>query len=497
MSVTSPSDLFGSLFAEIQMQRLYADSKTFADAIPLRKPSEIMSDWTRETPLDRSALVAFVEANFRLPSTTSANLGSPDSFKAHLAGLWPELTKTELAAPPFGSALSLPHPFVVPGGRFRELYYWDSYFTMLGLVHTGRQDLVEDIIENFGSLLDRFGLIPNASRTYYLGRSHPPVFYLALSLSTNRSPEVLRQRLGWLLKEHSYWMAGETDVAAGETHRRLARLDDGTLLNRYWDDRAQPRDESWAEDVLIAGKVPEAAQPELWRNLRAAAESGWDFSSRWLGDGKSLETISTTRILPVDLNCLLFGLEQTIAKQSVELGEMQQAEVFGEKANARAHAIRTHLWNANAGFFTDYGLDGGGVSDALTAASAFPLFVRLCSEAEAHSTAHALRDLLKPWGLCTTTTTTGQQWDAPNGWAPLQWIAVEGLKNYGENQFAREIAERWVALTKRHFDATGQMLEKYDVVTGHAGGGGEYGVEVGFGWTNGVVLAFLHALAEG
>ncbi|MBL0924402.1 MAG: alpha,alpha-trehalase TreF [Sphingomonadaceae bacterium] len=491
-----PSEIFDSLFVDVQARKLYGDSKSFADAVPRRHPSDILQEWQDKRLLTDTALRNFIDANFELPAQYDhANDGTAD-FETYLANAWNALTRTQLEAAPYCSALALPRPFVVPGGRFRELYYWDSYFTMLGLDVSGRHDLIEDMIGNFGSLLDRFGMIPNATRSYYLSRSHPPLFYLAAGLSQDQSVACRRRRLAWMRQEHGFWMAGEDMVTPGETHRRVVRLPDGTLLNRYWDDRAQPRDESWIEDFELAANLPDAAKAALWRNLRAAAESGWDFSSRWLADGQSLETISTTRILPIDLNCLLFGLEQTIASEAMALGDQTEAAAFERRALQRSAAIATYLWTEEGGFHADYWLDAGAPSAQITAAAAFPLFTGQCSVDRARRTVDALRNLLAPGGLLTTMSHTGQQWDAPNGWAPLQWVACQGLQRYEEKDLAEEIARRWLALVERHYRASGQIMEKYDVIAETAGGGGEYAVEIGFGWTNGVVLALKRMLDQ-
>ncbi|PZU47370.1 MAG: trehalase [Sphingomonas sp.] len=478
-----PSARFGDLFAHVQQARLYPDSKTFADAIPRRPLADILADWAGAEPLLGEDLRAFVEANFLLPDTADMTAPSGLALDPYIRALWDMLVRS--SGPARGSEISLPEPYVVPGGRFRELYYWDSYFTMLGLARSGRQDLVEQMIVDFGSLLERFGHIPNGTRSYYLSRSHPPFFHLMASLSARQDESSRRQRLRWMRIEHDFWMDGADTLPPGHQHRRVVRLPDGSLLNRYWDDLDQPRDESWGEDVELAAEAEQSA-PTLWRNLRAAAESGWDFSSRWLAAQSDLGTIRTTRIVPVDLNCLLHGLEQAIAAESAALGEPEFATVFSRRADARAGAIAAHLWNEDTGYYADHDLDSGAVSPQLTAAAAFPLFFRLSDPQRATRNAQALQQLLRPGGLMTTLVETGQQWDAPNGWAPLQWIAVAGLRHYGENALADEIARRWLSMVEDSFAETGQLFEKYDVAQRSAGGGGEYGTVTGFGWTNGV-----------
>lgn len=487
--VPAPSERFGELFKAVQSRRLFRDSKTFADAVPRREPDAIMADWAATDQFARAALEDFVASNFELPQAHGEKVESGGSLADHIERLWPRLTRRADTVPSHGSALQLPRPFIVPGGRFRELYYWDTYFTLLGHSLSGRQDVIEDHIANFGSLLDRFGHIPNASRSYYLSRSHPPVFFLVAGLSPTKTPEARQRRLALMCKEHAFWMDGERDLAPGGESRRVVRLADGSLLNRYWDDSAVPRDESWIEDVELAQGMNAESASVLWRNIRAAAESGWDFSSRWLGDGRTLSTIRTTRIVPIDLNSLLFGLEQAIATEAAALGQPAVSQRFAERAEARALSVNRHLWNATGGFYADYDLDLGAACPQITAAAGFPLFCGLASSVHAGPNVDAMRSLIRPHGLLTTLIESGQQWDAPNGWAPLQWIACEGLRRYGEHDLAKAIARGWTRLVAHQYAATGQIFEKYDLMAGRAGSGGEYAVEIGFGWTNGVTLA--------
>ena len=487
-----PSDLFGPIFIAVQERHLFEDSKSFADAVPLRPIDAILADWHAATPADDDALRLFVRRNFRLPIDESAGLRGTGPLADHIAAVWPLLTREQRDAAPQSSEIALPRPFIVPGGRFRELYYWDSYFTLLALLDAGEQIRVEDAIVNFGSLLDRFGHIPNGTRSYYLGRSHPPVFYLVAQLSNDASDGSRQQRLDWMRAEHRFWMAGADTIVPGGEHRRVVRLPDGALLNRYWDDQAGPRDESWREDVALAASVPDRDAQTLWRDLRAAAESGWDFSSRWLADGGNLSTIRTTRLLPIDLNCLLHGLEHAIAIEAADLGDASLAADFHGRADARAEAINTHLWNAPGGFFADYDIDRRRAMDQLTAAAAFPLFTAVCNADRVVSSIHSLGQLMRRGGLMTTLIETGQQWDAPNGWAPLQWVVVLGLQRYGYAGLAKTIADRWSMMVDDHYRSAGTLVEKYDVEERRAGSGGEYTTETGFGWTNGVTSAFRH-----
>ena len=197
---------------------------------------------------------------------------------------------------------------MIPGGRFREIYYWDSYFTMHGLEASGRVDLIRAMVHNFAHLIDTYGHIPNGNRTYYLSRSQPPFFSLMVDLlAEEKGNGVFVEYLPALQKEYNYWM----DETAPTKH--LVKMPDGSDLNRYYDQLDTPRPESYRQDV----ETSEASTKDpkiIYRNLRSAAESGWDFSSRWFADGQNITTINTTELIPVDLNGLLYHLETTLAK---------------------------------------------------------------------------------------------------------------------------------------------------------------------------------------
>ena len=492
----TPADLYGTLFEAVQMRRLYPDGKIFADAVPRRAPAAIVRDFRAGAPWDDARLRRFVSANFRLPpGPPAAPARRPGGVRPplarHIAGLWPVLTRPPERPPAGSSALPLPGPYVVPGGRFREIYYWDSYFTMLGLVRDGRRDLVESMIDDFTSLIERYGHIPNGTRSYYLSRSQPPFFALMTALSTTRDRAVRARRLAALRREHGWWMAGAATPAPGGAQARVVTMPDGAVLNRYHDDRSTPRDESWREDVLTARASGRPAA-EVQRDLRAGAESGWDFSSRWLADGRTLATIRTTAIVPVDLNSLLWTLERRIAAECAALRDRSCRTAFAGRAARRQAAIERWLWDPQGGRYVDWDRTARRIVPATTAAMLYPLFAGLAPHDRAAAVARVTaRDLIAPGGLRTTTVRTGQQWDRPNGWAPLQWIAVSGLRRYGQPRLAARIAGGWLRTVDAEYRASGRMLEKYDVETRTAGGGGEYPLQDGFGWTNGVTRELL------
>ena len=481
------------------MAGVFADQKTFADATPKEPPADIVADYEREKGLPGFDLRAFVDRHFAPPLRhLVAVTPRPDQdVRAYIRDAWGTLQRKPDQAEPFSSLLPLPHPYVVPGGRFSEIYYWDSYFVMLGLEQDGRFDLARDMLDNIASLIERYGHAPNGNRSYYLSRSQPPFFSLMVELvAAHDGDAVFVQYLPQLQAEYDYWMDGAADLRPASAARHVVRLPDGTLFNRYWDDRAAPRDESYRADVETARRAGRPAD-EVYRDLRAGAESGWDFSSRWLADGKTLSTIRTTDIVPVDLNAVMAHLERTLAKAYRLKGDMEGARRRQADADRRSEAIRRVLWNGEGGFFADYLWGEGSLSETLTAATAAPLAFGVASPEQAHAIADTIRKrLLGPGGLDTTLAETGQQWDRPNGWAPLQYLAIEGLNAYGEPDLAREIARRWIATNVGSYAALGVLAEKYDVARSPDAGagvgrGGEYALQVGFGWTNGVLAALM------
>ncbi len=500
----SPSELYGELFQQVQMQAIFEDSKTFVDAVPRHTPAIILERYREESRRPQFDLKHFVATHFDVPTIAESQYKTEKGadVREHIDRLWEVLTRKPGAQPMYSSRISLPHRYVVPGGRFGEIYYWDSYFTMLGLERSGRHDLTVAMIDNFSFLIDQFGHIPNGNRTYYLSRSQPPFFAAMVELEAVRGGvDVYRKRLRSLQREYAFWMDGGKQLAANQAHRRVVRLAGGELLNRYWDDRDSPREEAYREDVATA-RASQREHSEVYRNLRAAAESGWDFSSRWFADGKTLTTIRTTDLVPIDLNSLLYQLEQTIAAackaaaQDVCVTDMQQ------RARDRKAAIDRYLWNEKQQAFTDYDWRTQAPVDQVTAATVYPLYFKVADQKQARAVAVTVREqLLKPHGIVATTQATGQQWDAPNGWAPLQWLAIGGFRQYGEETLAGTIAQRWVGKNIEVFRATGKLVEKYDVVSEGegGGGGGEYPLQDGFGWTNGVLrelLALYPRLAE-
>ncbi|HEX3072644.1 MAG TPA: trehalase family glycosidase, partial [Ignavibacteriales bacterium] len=250
----------------------------------------------------------------------------------------------------------------------------------------------------------------------------------------------------------------------------------------------KPREESYKEDYNLSLKLPDSLRPKFYKDLRSAAESGWDFSSRWFADGKSLSTIQTTDILPIDLNCLLYFLEDRLSFFYKQSGNEDQSNVYARRAEQRKALINKIFWNEDAGYYFDYNWKTGKHTGIYSAAAIYPLYFGIASPEQARKVRDKLqKDFLKAGGIVTTLFETRQQWDAPNGWPPLQWMAIKGLREYGFNDLADEIKTRWLKLNEGVYGRTNKMFEKYNVEdVSLFAGGGEYPNQDGFGWTNGV-----------
>ncbi len=505
---TPPSIEYGPLYPAVELSGIFPDSKTFPDLIPTEAPAAVLAEYQAQKGQPGFSLSAFVATYFSAapvpPGPTVSTAPPGTHLLDYVHSLWPVLSQSYPTVPAYSTLQPLPEPYVVPGGRFREVYYWDSYFTSLGLDQDGQHARVEDLLRDFAYEIDRYGLVPNGSRSYYLSRSQPPFFsYLVELVAGTDGPGTLLTYLPQMRREYDYWMRGEAKATPGTAMRSVVRLADGTLLNRNWDDRDVPRDKSYAEDVATADQSSRP-HPVVWRNLRATAASGWDFSSRWLADGRTLATVRTLDIVPVDLNCLLAHLEATLGQAYLLAHDGAQATRFARRAGQRAAAIRRLMWDGRIGAFTDYAWKQARTTGTLTAATLYPLFAGVASQHQADIVAGTVAaHLLQPGGIITSLVVSGQQWDAPNGWAPLQWIGVQGLRAYGHATLAQKIATHWVRKNIAGYEQQAKLVEKYNATTsgGDEGGGGEYATQIGFGWTNGVLLALtslypdLHAEA--
>lgn len=496
----SPDEAFGGLFEEVQHRNILGDGKTFVDLVPKKRTRAITQEYLLAKQDPNFDLGEFVSRHFyefaphKEHEFTQGDKVLP--IRDHIKGLWKQLERRNRRNR--GSLLTLPHPYVVPGGRFGEQFYWDTYFIMLGLAADGKWAAIESMMANYRYMIRKHGFIPTANRTYFLSRSQPPFFAAMVKLLASHSGKkrVHLEYLPYLLAEYRWWMRGRSRLEKQE-HKAFARvvqMPDRSLMNRYYDNKTTPRPESLREDVETAGAAEGREASRLYLHLRAAAESGWDFSSRWFLDPHDIRTIHTADIVPVDLNCLLYDLESTIADCYDIMKSTLLARKFRRLAEKRAAAINKYCWDAHAGVYGDYNFHHFAMTPHVTLAMVYPLYSGIATQAQADSTARILKqDFLKAGGLVTTLVENGQQWDAPNGWAPLQWIAIQGLRRYGHDELADEVKRRWVATNLKVYNDRHKLIEKYDVTSGAGvGGGGEYPLQDGFGWTNGVLAALLN-----
>lgn len=314
--------------------------------------------------------------------------------------------------------------------------------------------------------------------------------------SNNRSK--FTSYLPQMVKEYQFWMQGSKKLTeANPEVKRVVLLEDNIVLNRYYDEYAKARPESFKEDFELV-KENNLAKEKAYRNLRAGAESGWDYSSRWFENPQEMKTIQTIDIIPIDLNVLLYFLEIKIAQAYNWNEQLDSADLFLEKADLRKNAINSLLWDEKHQRYADFNFKNNHHTKILSMATAYPLFAKIAPKDKARMVIKQMADsLLLDGGFVSTTIESGQQWDFPNAWAPLQWIGIKALFNYGEHDLGLDVMDRWLSLNEKIYEQTGKMMEKYNVAdTSLQAGGGEYPLQDGFGWTNGVAVAMKKILDE-
>jgi len=402
--------------------------------------------------------------------------------------------------------LYLPHPYVVPGGRFNEMYGWDSYFIVRGLLQDGEIARARDMVDDALYEVTSFGKVLNANRSYYLERSQPPFLtgMIRAVYAATHDRAWLASTLPAIREQHRYWvtpphLAGATGLsryhALGSGPAPEVVSSERDALGRTHYDRvrlALAAEARAGHDVArFYDAARDALTPLAYLGDRAVRESGFDTSDRF---GRF--SLPILDFAPVCLNSLLYAMERDTAAILDELGERAEARTWSRDADERARRMRALLWDEGRGLFLDYDFEHGTRRDYPFATTFFPLWVGVATPAEARRTAAAaLALLLRPGGLMTSTTVTGQQWDAPFGWAPLQLVAVEGLRRYGLDADADRVALAFLGTVLSEFVARGAIFEKYDVerrgsrVTTAGLRYGYLSNEIGFGWTNGVFRA--------
>ncbi|MBD0334132.1 MAG: alpha,alpha-trehalase [Cyanobacteria bacterium Co-bin13] len=405
--------------------------------------------------------------------------------------------------------LYLPHDYVVPGGRFNEMYGWDSYFILLGLLRDGELAMAQSMVDQLVYQVQHYGKVLNANRTYMLNRSQPPVLSLMVLklFEYTQNRQWLRSVLPALEHYYAYWMS--------EPH-----FDPTTGLSRYHALGHGPAPEVVCSERDEAGHthydrvcqyyrhhaVPDydlsrfydAEQDCLTEQFyvgdRSMRESGFDISDRF-----GPFSADIVHHVPVCLNVLLYRMERDIARIHALLRQPKAVETWNSRSEARRQRINDYLWDPEAGLYFDYNIHQGQRRIYEFATTFMPLWAGIASREQASQVQENLWKFEAPGGLLTSTHVSGNQWDAPFGWAPLQLFAVQGLNRYQFKLDAHRLAQKFVSMVTQEFEKSGTLVEKYDVERCSADVSDEihFGYssnEVGFGWTNGVVLEFLALL---
>ncbi|KAJ7952181.1 Trehalase [Quillaja saponaria] len=390
--------------------------------------------------------------------------------------------------PQLHTLLPLPKPVMIPGSRFREVYYWDSYWVIRGLLASKMYETAKAIVTNLVFLIEEYGYVLNGARAYYTNRSQPPLLSAMIYEIYTRTGDIklVQKSLPALLKEHQFWNSGIHRVTIQDPQAC------DLTLNRYYAMWNKPRPESSVMDKASASKLSNISEKQhFYRELASAAESGWDFSTRWMRNPPDFTTLATTSIVPVDLNAFILGMELNIASFAKLTGDDTTAKHFLEASVARQKAINSVFWNEKKGQWLDYWLDNSTCKEAQiweawhqnqnTFASNFiPLWIEpfYSDPSLVDKVVGSLKTsgLLCAAGIATSLTNSGEQWDFPNGWAPLQHMIVEALARSGSKEarsMAEDIAIRWIRTNYVAYKKTGVMHEKFDVEhCGDFGGGG-------------------------
>lgn len=495
--------LEGPLFDAVQSGGLFKDSKTFADALPRMEPEQITAAFLKTGLKKGFDLRAFINEHFVVPEDHACQNKTKVDFVTALGQKLLHLEHENTDEGTASTLVPLPTRFFCNGdGNSRECGYWESYFLAIGLHSLERYDLIENIVQNLIALQHEDGMIPSGNRQYYRTRSNPPILVLLVEILFQRfGLEKVRGAIAAVEREYRFWMNGREGLTAeAPMQRRLALMPDGSILNRYWDSETVPRPEAYKQDVAFARRLSTQQDKHgaLLQNLRAAAESGWDFSSRWLADEDNLSSVRTTSLVPIDLNSMLARTEILLSKYFSRLGDAAASETYQKAYEARRKAANRFFWNSKAALYRDYVLTKRGQSSRVTLACVLPLFAKIADPKQAEAIVAVIQNrFLTEGGLVTSTFASGQPWDDPNGWAPLQWFAVEGLMNYRHEALAIDIMQRFLRTVEYHYQKHGKFFDKYNVrrpLEPSFGGDPQYQPKCG--WTVGVCLQFLAKLKE-
>lgn len=482
---------------------------------------EKLMEKTKNSPT-KEQIQEFVDDNFE--AGNEIQMWSPQDFTSHpdflkkikdtvvrdfaksLVRIWPRLARKVRPEVKKNedrySLIAVPNGFIMPGGRFREFYYWDTYWIVEGLLICEMHETVRGMIDNFIYMVNRFGFVPNGGRIYYLNRSQPPLLTLmaASYFRHTKDLEWLKVNINALDKELRYWL----------NYRVTKVKKDGAeyTLAHYRVNSTRPRPESYVQDIATAS-IFEKEEDRLrcYAELKSGAETGWDFSTRWIfaPDGSqfgNLSYIQASRIIPVDLNAFLCKDFLEMSQFYKILGDTKNAEFWDEKYKYFQKAIEKVLWHDSDGIWYDYDYIEQKPRELFFPSNVVPLWTNILPKEDLTKFSKRVLTYLQqksvldfPGGVPTSLLNSGEQWDYPNAWPPLQAFVIQGLDRSGLEEGRREaekLAKKWLKSNIMGYLNEHDMFEKYDVLRpGIVGGGGEYGVQYGFGWSNGVALELI------
>ncbi|XP_055908702.1 trehalase-like isoform X2 [Eupeodes corollae] len=514
----------GKLLHHVQMNSIFKDSKTFVDMklknspnVTITKFEELLN--SKDQNPSKTDIEQFVKDNFDDLGKEFENytpqdwierprfldlIRDPDlkQWGSELNGIWKILGRKMIddvhKNPEYYSIIPVDNPVIVPGGRFIEFYYWDSYWIIRGLLHSQMDQTARGMLSNFLSIVQRFGFIPNGGRVYYAKRSQPPLLagMIKSYVEFTKDDEFALNSVETLEHEFEYWMNNHTVQAKGYN------------LFAYGDSSVGPRPESYREDVISARRYDtDEKKQAFYSELAAAAESGMDFSSRWFINDKgtnegNLTDLKCRSIIPVELNAILYWNAKIIAEFYTMSNNVAKSSEYETKAKNILEAINAVLWNEEAGVWLDYDMLNNKPRNYFTPTNLFPLWTKAFNPKDSEKISKTvLKYIAKleldkyPGGVPNTLSNTGEQWDYPNVWPPMQHTLLEGLANLKTpeaTKLAKSWSFRWVRSNFAAFKETQAMFEKYDAEKfGGHGGGGEYDIQTGFGWTNGIIIDLL------
>jgi len=498
----------GEILKVIQESGLFADSKTFVDMPMKYDPEVILENFKKLDNFTIADLSKFLRENFMTAGSEIMSWTPTDwvqnpgfihnmrsevykEFATQVNGMWKSLGKQLIPDvaknPQRYSMIPQRNPFIVPGERFNEFYYWDSYWIIRGLLTSGMNQTARGIIMNALDLVREFGFVPNGARVYYLTRSQPPFLseMVRYYYEQTNDIELLKEALPLLEDEYDFWM---------KTH--AVELPGGHVLNRFYADVKQPRPESYREDVHAVKDKTETEAFAFFSDIIAGAESGEDFTSRWFTEGSDLRSIATRSFIPVGLNAIMYKFESNMVYFHNVLNVHPTID-FAQALIDRKSAMDTYLWNPKAFQWFDYSLTNNSQIMRSYPSNWFPVWAGAYDTTQTTQIFNSLENsgLLQFGGVLTTHLNSGQQWDGPNAWAPHQSLIVEVLKQLNTPEsikLAETVALRWIHTTFLGYESSRMMHEKYNaLIPGAHGSGGEYPPQIGFGWTNGVTIEFL------